>query len=212
MPSAIGFETPDPKRELVERLIGRELRPEAGIALDPVNYLKAGEDYPALPASVETTVDIMRGFRAISRPGTPFVALVNDQDANLAYLRIRQRAGKDLVFTAVINRWHDDITFMLREEKGLDPKKDTLEFVPGMIGSYPNMFFDVPEGEVSAFLTLLASFDGKAESRTRLARYAINRSDDRFWETYDWFQKRFDEDEPVRGGLLDLNRYFHRAN
>jgi hypothetical protein len=165
-----------------------------------------------LPERFETQADYLQGLRAVSRPGTPFVALVNDHDANQAYLRVRKRDGKDLVFTAVINRWHDDITFMLREGKARDPRKDQLEFVRGMIGSYPSMFFDVPEDEVPAFLRLLASFDRGAEHRTRLARYAINRADDRFWETYDWFQRRFDEEEPVRGGLLDLNRYFHRAD
>jgi len=212
MPAAIRYETPDPKREFVERLVGRELPPAAGIALDRINYLRAGEDYPSMPERFETSADYLQGLRAIARPGTPFVALVNDSDANLAYLRIRRRDGKDLVFTAVINRWHEDITFMLREEKVLDPKKDQLEFVRGMIGSYPNMFFDVPEDEVPSFLALLSTFDGKAETRSRLARYAINRADERFWETYDWFQQRFDEDEPVHGGLLDLNRYFHRAD
>ena len=40
---------------------------------------------------------------------------------------------------------------------------------------------------------------------------ASTASDDRFWETYDWFQKRFMEDEPVKGGLLDLNRYYYHA-
>ncbi|MBL0275205.1 MAG: fatty acid cis/trans isomerase [Anaeromyxobacter sp.] len=127
-------------------------------------------------------------------------------------MRIRQRSSQDLVFTAVVNRWHDDITFTLREEKRLDPKKDTIEFIPGMIGSYPNMFFDVSQDDLPAFLKLLATFDGGAEHREALSRYAINRGDDRFWATYDWFQRRFDEDEPVHGGLLDLNRYFHVAN
>ncbi|MBL0275204.1 MAG: fatty acid cis/trans isomerase [Anaeromyxobacter sp.] len=46
MPSAISYATQDPKREFIERLVGQELRPEAGMAFDPVNYLKAGEDYP----------------------------------------------------------------------------------------------------------------------------------------------------------------------
>jgi hypothetical protein len=45
----------------------------------------------------------------------------------------------------------------------------------------------------------------------RLARYGVNRADERFWDAYDWFQKRFLEDEPVRGGLFDLNRYYHTA-
>ncbi|MGB4599672.1 MAG: fatty acid cis/trans isomerase [Trichlorobacter sp.] len=43
------------------------------------------------------------------------------------------------------------------------------------------------------------------------ARYGINRADHRFWETHDWFKQRFDHDEPVRGGLLDLNRYYYQA-
>jgi hypothetical protein len=101
---------------------------------------------------------------------------------------------------------------MLGEDRRLDPKKDSLEFVRGMIGSYPNYFFDVHEDDVPDFLKLLGTFDQGEESRKKLAKYGIGRADDRFWDTYDWFQKRFDEDEPVRGGLLDLNRYFHKAD
>ena len=44
-----------------------------------------------------------------------------------------------------------------------------------------------------------------------MQKYGINRSDDRFWETYDWFQQRALADEPVRGGLFDLNRYYSLA-
>jgi len=212
MPAAIRFETGDPKRELVERFIGGELPPAAGVTLDRVNYLKAGEDYPPMPARFETTADSLQGFRAVSRPGTPFVAVLNDHDANLAYLRIRMRGGRDLVFTGIVNRWHDDIAFLLGEDRRLDPRKDYLEFIPGMIGSYPNMFFDVWQDDLDDLLRLLATFDGSPAHRAALARFAINRADDRFWETYDWFQARFDEDEPVKGGLLDLNRYYHRAH
>jgi hypothetical protein len=211
MPTGVRYATQDPKRELVERLIASELAPAVGVRLDPVNYLKAGEDYPPIPERFETTGDFMQGFRAVSRPGTPFAAILHDHDANLAYVRLRLRSGKDLVFTGVVDRWHDDIAFMLGEERRLDPGKDALEFIPGLIGSYPNMFFDVRQDEVPDFLRLLATFDGGQESLRRLSRWAINRADDRFWDTYDWFQRRFDEDEPVRGGLLDLNRYYHLA-
>lgn len=212
MPAGLRFETGDPKRELVERLIAEHLSPAAGVTLDRVNYLRAGEDYPPMPARFETAADFLQGFRAVSRPGTPFVAVLNDHDANLAYLRLRLRNGQDLVFTGVVNRWHDDIAFLLGEERRLDPSKDYLEFIPGMIGSYPNMFFDVHQDDLDDLLRLLATFDGSPAHRAALARFAINRADDRFWDTYDWFQRRFDEDEPVKGGLLDLNRYYHRAH
>jgi hypothetical protein len=97
------------------------------------------------------------------------------------------------------------------EEDRLNPAKDNVEFVMGMIGSYPNFFFDITQDDVPDFLDLLAHYDGSQQSIKRLSKYGINRSDDRFWEVYDWFQKRFKADEPVRGGLLDLNRYYYNA-
>jgi len=212
LPSGIRFATPDPKREFVEHLVTSEINKETAITFDKVNYVKYGEEYPAIPENYEAPDDYLKGFRAISRPGTRFVALANDHNANLAYMRIRLRKGKDIVATLVVNRWHNNVAFLLGEDKRMDPSKDNLEFIPGMIGSYPNLFIDIHQDDIPDFIDLMESFDASDASKARLAKYGINRSDDRFWETYDWFQKRFDEDEPVRGGLLDLNRYFHKAN
>jgi hypothetical protein len=212
LPSGIRFATPDPKREFVEHLITGEINKETAIAFDKINYMKSGEDYPAIPLNYEAPDDYLQAFRAISRPGTPFVALVNDTNANLAYMRIRLKNGKDFVATIVVNRWHKNVAFMLGEENRLDPIKDNIEFIPGMIGSYPNMFFDIHQDDIPDFINLINYFDKSETSIARLAKYGINRSDDRFWEMYDWFQNRLNEDEPVTGGLLDLNRYFRKAN
>jgi len=40
-----------------------------------------------------------------------------------------------------------------------------------------------------------------------MKKYFISRSDKDFWKIYDWFQKRFYEQEPIKAGLYDLNRY-----
>jgi hypothetical protein len=61
------------------------------------------------PSRFETTADSLQGFRPVSRPGTPFVAVLDDHDADLAHLRIRLRSGRDLVFTGIVNRWRDDL-------------------------------------------------------------------------------------------------------
>ena len=146
LPSGIRFATPDPKREFVEHLITSEINKETAITFDKINYIKSGEEYPAIPLNYEVPDDYLQGFRAVSRPGTPFAALVNDQNANLAYMRIRRRNGKDVVATLVVNRWHNNVAFMLGEENRLDPLKDNIEFIPGMIGSYPNYLFRYPPG------------------------------------------------------------------
>ena len=211
LPVGIKFATADPKREFVENLIEKHLLKDTGIKLDPYNYLKAAETYPPLPKKYETFQDYINGFRAVSRPGAPFVALVNGTNSNLAYLRVRAKNGKNFVLTSVVNRWHDNVSFLLGEEDRWDPAKDNVEFVSGMIGSYPNFFFDIQQDDLPDFFDLLAHYDGSPQQIKRLSKYGINRSDDRFWDTYDWFQKRFIEDEPVRGGLFDLNRYYYFA-
>jgi hypothetical protein len=211
LPAAIRFTTADPKRELVEGLIDSHFLREAGISYDPVNYLRAGEEHPPLPGKYDTTADIMQAFRAISRPGIPFVSTVNNHDANLAYIRIRMTSGRDLAGTFIINRWHDNVAMLYNEEKWLNPSRDSLEFKPGLLGSYPNYFFDVRQEELADFFDMIVNFTTSPKDMARLGKYGINRGDDRFWGAYDWFQKRFDEDEPVRGGLFDLNRYFSEA-
>jgi hypothetical protein len=211
MPAGIAFATGDPKREFVEHIVNKHILPETSITFDPVNYLRAGAAYPDLPKTYETPGDYVKAFRAVSQPGTTFFSLINDHSANLAYVRVRRDKGKDLAFSIVINRWHDNVTFLLGEDGKLDASKDNADFVQGLIGSYPNYFFDVQEKDLPDFIDLLDHFEKGPKDQQRLAKYGVNRADERFWETYDWFQKRLQEDEPVHGGLFDLNRYFYNA-
>ncbi len=211
LPAKIDFKTIDPKREFVEHIVSNHILPATGIALDKVNYLRAGAVYPRLPDKYETTDDYLRAFRRLSRPGAPFFALVNGSNSNLAYVRIRREKERDIAFSMVINRWHDNVAFLIKEDDRLDPSKDSADFINGLIGSYPNYFFDVQEKDLPDFIDFLEHFDISPKNMARLAKYGVNRSDDRLWDTYDWFQKRFNEEEPVLGGLLDLNRYYYLA-
>jgi hypothetical protein len=211
LPAKMAFATGDPKREFIEQVVNRHILPATNIAFDRINYLPAGADYPPLPKKFQTKEDYLMGFRSLSRPGTPFFSLINDSNANLAYLRIRVKSGKDVAGSIVINRWHNSVEYLIGEDKRLDRSKDSADFIPGLIGSYPNFFFDVREEDLPDFFDLLAHYDRSQKDMMRLAKYGINRSDGRFWDTYDWFQKRFQEEEPVEGGLFDLNRYYYKA-
>jgi hypothetical protein len=211
LPAKISFKTTDPKREFVEHVVDSHLLPAAGIAFDTVNYLRAGAVYPSLPERYETPDDYLRAFRTISQPGASFFALVNGSNSNLAYVRIRRGNDRDVAFSMVINRWHDNVAFLGKEGDRLDPAKDSADVIHGLIGSYPNYFFDVQEKDLPDFIDFLAHFDESPKNLERLAKYGVNRADDRLWDTYDWFQKRFNEEEPVRGGLFDLNRYYYNA-
>jgi hypothetical protein len=212
LPAKLSFTSNDPKREFVEHIVDSHLLTATGIAFDTVNYLRAGADYMLQPDKFETTEDYLRAIRALSVPGSPFFALVNGSNSNLAFVRIRREKARDVAFSIVINRWHDNVTFVIKEDKHLDSSKDSADIINGLIGSYPNYFFDVQEKDLPDFVDFLAHFDNSQKNMARMDTYGVNRADERLWETYDWFQKRHNEDEPVLGGLFDMNRYYYRAH
>ncbi|MGH0031268.1 MAG: fatty acid cis/trans isomerase [Myxococcota bacterium] len=207
----VAYETDDPKRELVEKVVEGHLLPETGIAFDRINYDRYDDGPPAMPTSFETHEDILNGFRALTAPGTEFIRHQNGSSVNLIYVRVKDYQGSDRVFTIVVNRWHDNVNTMFGEAKQLDPSKDTIDFLPGTIGSYPNYFLVVEAADVPDLFDMLENFDGSPAYVAKLLRYGVNRSDPRFWETYDWFQQRLFEDDPRNAGLYDLNRYHPRA-
>lgn len=211
MPAKIPFSTDDPKREFIEHMVSKHVLPAIGITFDPINYFPGGVEHPPLPEQFKTTEDFLQGFRAVSKPGTPFFSMVNDTNANLAYVRIRLNNNEDVVVSIVINRWHDNVAYLFGENGALDASRDRADFIKGFIGSYPNYFIDVHQSELPDFFDLLANFTGAPEDIERLRKYGVNRADSDFWQHYDWFQNRFNRNEPVTSGLFDLNRYYYTA-
>ncbi|MBM9513220.1 fatty acid cis/trans isomerase [Desulfogranum marinum] len=210
MGTTVEYTTSDPQREFIERLVSKHVLPETGIDFDN-NYLKAGETYPALPQNYTTTEDYLRGFHAVSAPGTAFFRFVQDQNVNVAHMRIRIPDREDAVVSIVIHRWHDNVTFLFSEKRTLNPEKDQADFISGFVGSYPNNYIDLSVEELPAFLSLLAHFDGSVEDIQKMEKFSVNRADDNFWEVHDWFQERFSRDNPETAGLFDLNRYYYEA-
>ncbi len=211
MPTAITYTTDDPKREFVEYIVDNYLPKELGVSFDPVNYLRADEQYAPLPETYTTRDDFLRAFRTVSKPGTSFFTVVTGYNSNIAYMRIRIPNREDAVVSVVVNRWHDNVTFMFGEKYTLNPEKDSAVFLNGFIGSYPNYFFDIEIEKLPEFLSLIENYSGSAEDIAKVSQFGVNRNDDNFWEVYDWFQARFFESDPDTAGLFDLNRYYYKA-
>ncbi len=214
IPGKIIYKTEDPKREFIENIVNTHILPEVGISFDRVNYLDAGKEFPPLPDKYESMADYLQAFQSVSKPGTEFFSLVNDFNANVVYIRIRKNDGTDAVVSMVINRWHDNVTFLFGEKSTLDPSKDNADFLEGFYGSYPNYFIDIQQDDLPDFFDLLANLAtfSYEEANKRFHKYGINRANKDFWEHYDWFQERFNQDQPVQSGLFDLNRYFYDAS
>jgi hypothetical protein len=206
----IEYQTADPKRELIETIVNEHISESAEISFDEINYSGGGKKV-AMPDSFGSREDILDGLRALTAPGTGLIKHLNGSEANLLFVRFRNDSGEDHFFTIVINRWHDNVNSMFKEGSRLDPSKDTIDFIRGSIGSYPNYFLEVDIQDVPDFFDMLQNFDGSDEYTAKIEKYGVNRAADGFWSSYDWFQARLDESEPLRAGRYDLNRYYSLA-
>lgn len=208
--NSIVFKTNTPKQEFIETLVDTHFNKDTGIHFDDLNYFRTNETIPSLPEVYMTKADYERGLRALTAPGTGFVRHIVDNGVNIAFVRIRMNKAEDIFGTFVINRWHDNVNSLFGETNRLDPSKDTMDIIKGSVGSYPNIFLDVKQEDLSDFFDMLKNFKKDDVYIAKLKKYAISRSDENFWEYFDWFQERFNQEDSLNAGLYDLNRYYRK--
>jgi len=205
--TAINFKTTNYKKEFVLKVIDK-----TNTQLDTINYISSpllNEDFRK---EFKTKKEIENAFKKLSLSNTSnFIKKDNDFGSNLAYLRIKMKNQEDLVYSLVVNRWHDNVAFMFNESNRLNPKKDDIDFIEGFVGSYPNYLFVVEQDDFNDFLDMLKNFESNHKYYKKIFKYGLNRADENFWENYDWFQNKFYESDELNAGLFDLNRYYNET-
>jgi len=207
IPTQVKYKTDNPKSEFAEMVVEKHLLKSTEIGFDKINYRKPGEPIPQMPEKFNTIEDFREATRSITLPGTGFITSMTDSGANDIFLRIDMDDGTQIVKTLVINRWHNNVNSLFNGNEVLDSKKDTLDILDERVGSYPNVFVVVKQKDLARFLYLMKYMKGTLEEYKELQHYFISRSDENFWEVFDWFQKNYTENEPIESGMYDLNRY-----
>lgn len=141
-------------------------------------------------------------LRALADVAAPFVAPFPD----LTLLR----SGEE-VFSLARHKAHLNVAFMFLEDTYRVPEEDTLGIVRGFIGSYPNLYLEVPPGKLGEFAAQVKSLRAGDESWARLVdAYGVRRSAPHFWVSADWFNAHQLREDPIEGGVLDLSRYLSK--
>jgi hypothetical protein len=205
------FKTSHVKQEFMEHLVKKHFLKATNIHFDKINYFAIGEHAPKLPLEYKSNADLMQGLRSLTAEGNGFVQSMTGLGVNLAFVRVKMKDGTNLRGTFIVNRWHDNVNSYNKEEDTFDASKDTLDIVEGSLGSYPNAFFVVNEADLPDFFEMIKNFKATSEYWDKAKKYAISRSDTKFWEHFDWFQKEFENKKPLEAGLYDLNRYYKLA-
>ena len=199
-----GYRSADPQRELYQRL---EQRLGKRMAIrDPINRCPDETCLSAVGNRSELHAD--RAMRAITAIRGERLEVFPD----LALVRVsREETGEPpLVYTLIRNKAYTNISSIFENEDRRDRSHDTLTVIKGVEGSYPNFFFDVKLAGIDRFSARYAAIRDRDDYERFVGLYGLRRTNPRFWSVADWFQERYRAEQPLRAGILDLNRYHNR--
>lgn len=171
---------------------------------DPIN--RCGGAYCSRPNIDPTLQNAEQALsQLVSRPAAGLKVI--DQLPEATLLRIETASGHREIYSLLRNRAHSNVAFLLGEERRYQPGLDTLTVYPGVLSSYPNFMFNIPAGQVPAFVEAMqGAQDGPAFERI-VERWGIRRSHPQFWYYFHDLSQYIQETEPVESGVLDMNRY-----
>jgi hypothetical protein len=181
--SAIVYQTDDPKSELMSLF-----KAHIPAAINP----RYGLNQPLLAQLMEAPA---RAFSFMPE---------------VAFLQVLQRNGERPIYSLIHNRAHSNNAQLFLEEDRLLPDEDTLTVTRGFIGAYPNMFFQVNEGELARFANSIRSLESDSDYTALVERFGVRRNAPWFWKLSDDFSDQYRSDYPLEAGLFDLNRYENR--
>jgi hypothetical protein len=127
-----------------------------------------------------------------------------------SFLQVLPARGEPQYYTLIRNMGFKNNAQLFKEDDRRLPDEDTLTVARGFIGAYPNQFFQVREAEVEAFTAAVSAL-GRAEDYTRLVeRFGVRRTAPWFWKLSDDMHAHYFASQPIEAGLFDLNRYENR--
>ncbi|WP_439106192.1 fatty acid cis/trans isomerase [Congregibacter sp.] len=128
----------------------------------------------------------------------------------VSFLRVLSPRGTAKVYSLIHNQAHSNNAQLFAEEDRRLPEEDTLTVAKGFIGSYPNMFFQITEGQLAKFTAALSSLSSSEDYTALVEQFGVRRTAPWFWKLSDEFTAEYKRSYPLEAGLFDLNRYQNR--
>ncbi len=200
-PSAIKFDSTAPYAELLQQLM--KDYPDLTQASDVINRCSG----PCLEQQNDDPLSkINQALRLIAaKPAQQIPAIGWLPD--VSFLRVNLPNGNYRVYSLIRNRMHSNVAFMLGESLRLEASLDTLTIEPTLIGSYPNLLFQIESTEIAAFVHALAQASTEDDFEQVITQWGIRRMNPEFWALFHSFNHYMEQHQPLEAGIYDLNRY-----
>lgn len=127
----------------------------------------------------------------------------------VSYLMVNGEHG-NYVYTLVNNSAHSNVAHLFSEDKRRLPTEDNLTVLSGVVGTYPNAFFQVTEQQLGEFVSTLERIKTEQDYSQLKDKFAIRRTNPNFWQYADQLHRWYKKNQANSAGLLDFNRLENR--
>jgi len=174
--------------------------------LGPLSNKPSADGISAERLKFEARLEGLSG-KSLAKDGVSYAQFL----PNIAYVRVMGTDESAWIYSLIVDRGYLAHNIMLREKQNREPREDSLTYYRGFVGAYPNVFFDVPQGKWSDFLSDLSRVQSDAWGEWLEAKWGIARNSERFWPFFDWLHafklKANPGIDPVEQGIVDLSQY-----
>ena len=146
----------------------------------------------------------------------PLQRLSDIEGARLRFLseqslmRLSLNSGEQLLISLVLNRAHTNVSHLYREEQRLIPAEYTLSVIEDVVGTYPNVFFDVKEKDLDGFVDRVDRLESEQDYADLVTQFGVRRTHKKFWNFSDSIHESYRKEKPIEAGFLDFNRLDNR--
>ncbi|WP_372627100.1 fatty acid cis/trans isomerase [Arsukibacterium sp.] len=191
-PSGISFSSDDHKAELYQ-LFGQHLR-----RVQPDNYQLHNSKLSKSSTQLLTQLGKITGVPATTLP-------------EVTMMMIAPADGSDPeLFTLIRNSAHFNVNSLFAEEDNRDPANDNMTLVHGLLGSYPDAFWNLQETDIAKLVAAAQRISNEQDYAALLDQFGVRRTNPNFWTFSDNINALFQQQNPVTGGWLDYNRLENR--
>ena len=191
-PTGVKFTTNDPKSELFTMLSERLAKVQSTRYSLPSSQLQ--------PNSIAL-------LEALGRLSGPQATLLPE----LTMLMVTPDSGaKAEIFTLVRNSAHYNVSSLFDEESNRDFAQDDMTIVRGVLGSYPEAFWQLNEKDLAKVVASAQHIQTEQDYQALLDMVGVRRTDPTFWRYSDRLNHAYFEAQPIESGWLDYNRLQNR--
>ena len=188
---SMDYQTSNHKQELFQMLSRR-----LDAAIPKRRWLSTLEDQ-----SLVALLSHLSGFSGSRTRYLPEVSFIRFHDK-------KKQSPTDI--TLLKNNAHLSITSLFHESKTLAPEENNVSVLAGMVGAYPNAFFEVDFADRERFVTEILNLSSEEEYTNLMSMFGVRRTNPGFWQYSDALHETLRNYDPLEFGMLDYSRLENR--